>query len=105
VDVEAHAASVLSGRTQQEIAQNLPARKSKRKTASARRTGCEEPAVRRAGRCQSRGRRATGAGKEASGRRLEKIPGARAAEMPGALEPMTLRWPIRPPRGSEWLSK
>ncbi len=34
-DVEAHAYSVLSGRTQEEIAQNLPARKAKRKTAGA----------------------------------------------------------------------
>jgi bifunctional non-homologous end joining protein LigD len=34
-DVEAHANSVLSGRTQQEIASNLPARKTKRKTAGA----------------------------------------------------------------------
>jgi bifunctional non-homologous end joining protein LigD len=34
-DVEAYAYSVLSGRTQEEIAQNLPARKSKRKTAGA----------------------------------------------------------------------
>ena len=34
-DVESHAYSVLSGRTQEEIAQNLPARKSKRKTAGA----------------------------------------------------------------------
>ena len=34
-DVEAYAWSVLSGRTQQEIAQNLPARKSKRKSAGA----------------------------------------------------------------------
>jgi bifunctional non-homologous end joining protein LigD len=34
-DVEAHSQSVLSGRTQQEIAQNLPARKTKRKTAGA----------------------------------------------------------------------
>ena len=32
-DVEAYAYSVLSGRTQQEIASNLPARKTKRKTA------------------------------------------------------------------------
>jgi bifunctional non-homologous end joining protein LigD len=32
-DVEAHAHSVLSGRTQEEIAQNLPARKAKRKAA------------------------------------------------------------------------
>lgn len=34
-DVEAHAYSVLSGRTQEEIAQNLPARKTKRKSAGA----------------------------------------------------------------------
>src|SRR5215510_2941740 len=34
-DVEAHAYSVLSGRTQQEIAQNMPARKEKKKTAGA----------------------------------------------------------------------
>jgi bifunctional non-homologous end joining protein LigD len=34
-DVEAHANSVLSGRTQEEIARNLPARKTKRKTAGA----------------------------------------------------------------------
>ena len=34
-DVEAHATSALSGRTQQEIAQNLPARQSKRKSAGA----------------------------------------------------------------------
>jgi bifunctional non-homologous end joining protein LigD len=34
-DVEAHAHSVLSGRTQEEIARNLPARATKRKTAGA----------------------------------------------------------------------
>jgi bifunctional non-homologous end joining protein LigD len=34
-DVEAHATSALSGRTQEEIANNLPARKAKRKTAGA----------------------------------------------------------------------
>jgi bifunctional non-homologous end joining protein LigD len=34
-DVENYAYSVLSGRTQEEIAQNLPARKAKRKTAGA----------------------------------------------------------------------
>lgn len=34
-DVEAHASSVLSGRTQEEIARNLPAHKAKRKTAGA----------------------------------------------------------------------
>jgi bifunctional non-homologous end joining protein LigD len=34
-DVEEHATSVLSGRTQEEIARNLPARKGKKKTAGA----------------------------------------------------------------------
>ena len=34
-DVEAHAHSVLSGRSQEEIARNLPARQSKRKSAGA----------------------------------------------------------------------
>jgi bifunctional non-homologous end joining protein LigD len=34
-DVEGYAYSVLSGRSQEEIAQNLPARKTKRKTAGA----------------------------------------------------------------------
>ena len=34
-DVESHAYSVLSGRTQEEIAHNLPARKTKQKTAGA----------------------------------------------------------------------
>jgi bifunctional non-homologous end joining protein LigD len=34
-DVESHAYSVLSGRTQEEIARNLPARKTKQKTAGA----------------------------------------------------------------------
>jgi bifunctional non-homologous end joining protein LigD len=34
-DIEEHAYSALSGRTQEEIAQNLPARKEKRKTAGA----------------------------------------------------------------------
>ena len=34
-EVEDHATSILSGRTQQEIAQNLPARKAKRKAAGA----------------------------------------------------------------------
>lgn len=47
-DVEAHAYSVLSGRTQEEIARNLPARQSKRKTAGAAdRVWESRPAARR----------------------------------------------------------
>src|SRR5436190_14932336 len=49
-EVEAHAYSVLSGRTQEEIARNLPARKSKRKTAGAsdRVWKSDRPAARKA---------------------------------------------------------
>jgi bifunctional non-homologous end joining protein LigD len=53
-DVEAHAWSVLSGRTQEEIARSLPARKSKRKTAGKTdrtwesRPARRSPAVRKA---------------------------------------------------------
>jgi bifunctional non-homologous end joining protein LigD len=51
-DVEAHAYSVLSGRTQEEIAKNLPARTGKRKTAGAtdRVWESSKPASRRAPR-------------------------------------------------------
>jgi bifunctional non-homologous end joining protein LigD len=46
-EVEDHATSVLSGRTQQEIAQNLPARKEKRQAAGATdRTWESSPAAR-----------------------------------------------------------
>jgi bifunctional non-homologous end joining protein LigD len=49
-DIEAHAYSVLSGRTQEEIARNLPARKTKRKTAGAtdRVWASSRPATRKA---------------------------------------------------------
>ncbi|MBZ5579443.1 MAG: hypothetical protein LAP40_23025 [Acidobacteriia bacterium] len=49
-DVEAHAYSVLSGRTQEEIARNLPARQTKRETAGAsdRVWATSPPAKRRA---------------------------------------------------------
>jgi len=48
-DVESHANSVLSGRTQEEIARNLPARKSKRKTAGAADRVWESRPARRTG--------------------------------------------------------
>ncbi|MGB9458583.1 MAG: DNA ligase D, partial [Bryobacteraceae bacterium] len=101
-DVEAHATSVLSGRTQQEIAQNLPARKSKRKTAGA------ADRVWKSSRPARRGAKAAAAAQPAAARKRtavdwEKVHGARAAEMPAALEPMTATLADRPPRGSEWL--
>jgi bifunctional non-homologous end joining protein LigD len=102
-DVEAHAASVLSGRTQQEIAQNLPARKRKRKTAGAadRVWKSSRPAARVSAKAAAAAQPARTRKRAAAD--WEKIPGARAAEMPAALEPMTATLAGQPPRGSEWL--
>ncbi len=102
-DVEEHAASVLSGRTQQEIAQNLPARKRKRKTAGAadRVWKSSRPAARVSAKAAAAAQPARTRKRAAVD--WEKIPGARAAEMPTALEPMTATLADQPPRGSEWL--
>jgi len=101
-DVEAHATSVLSGRTQQEIAQNLPARKSKRKTA-----GAADRVWKSSRPARGSAKAAAAVQKPAARKRVvvdwKKIPGARAAEMPVALEPMTATLTEKPPRGSEWL--
>ncbi|HTP89849.1 MAG TPA: DNA ligase D [Candidatus Acidoferrales bacterium] len=100
-DVEAHAYSVLSGRTQEEIARNLPARKSKRKTAGAADRVWESRPAKRAARAAT-------SEKPAPKRKKPKIdasaiPGARAAEMPVSIEPMSASIADRAPRGAEWL--
>jgi bifunctional non-homologous end joining protein LigD len=102
-DVEEHAWSVLSGRTQQEIAENLPARKSKRKTAGAadRVWASSRPASKRAKPAPK-----TAAAKPVAKKKLqlglESLKGARKVEMPAALEPMKATLADRPPRGDEW---
>ena len=100
-DVEAHAYSVLSGRTQEAIARNLPARKSKQKTAGAadRVWASSRPAKRAA--------KPAAATETAPARKKPKvdpstIKGARAAEMPTAIEPMTASIADRVPHGDEW---
>lgn len=100
-DVEAHAYSVLSGRTQEEIARNLPARESKRKTAGASDRVWESRPAKRAAKIPA-------AEKPASARKKSKIDpsaikGARAAEMPDAIEPMKASIIDRPPHGDDWL--
>src|SRR5271157_691435 len=100
-DVESYASSVLSGRTQEEIAHNLPARETKRMTAGA------------AGRVwESRpAKRAVNTDKPAVPTRAKKkvsidlsaVKGARQAEMPASIEPMMATLADRPPRGDEWL--
>ncbi|HUA61193.1 MAG TPA: DNA ligase D [Verrucomicrobiae bacterium] len=105
-DVEAHAYSVLSGRTQEEIAKNLPARKTKRKTAGAsdRVWESSRPAKRA-------GTNAAAAGTSARAMKKKKPPkldlasikGGRLAPMPEAIEPMKSTLIDRPPSGDDWL--
>src|ERR1035438_8069642 len=87
-DLEALAYSVLSGRTQEEIARNLPARQTKRETSGAAdRVWATSPPARRA--------RAKAL--------LPSLKGAQLAEMPAAIEPMMAMLAERVPRGEDWL--
>ncbi len=110
-DVEALAYSVLSGRTQEEIARNLPARQTKRETAGAAdRLWTTSPPAKRARGSASRpmgdaplaGSRPSAAKKKAKFD-LANLKGAKLAEMPAAIEPMKAMLAERVPRGEEWL--
>jgi bifunctional non-homologous end joining protein LigD len=102
-DVESHAYSVLSGRTQEEIARNLPARKTKRKTAGAadRVWASSRPAKRSAKSATAATVPAAPAKKKSVD--LAGLKGARQAGMPAAIEPMMASLVDKPPRGPEWL--
>ncbi len=76
-NIEDHAHSVLTGRTQQEIAQDLPAVKRSE----------PEPSKKRGGPSKSR----------------EMPPGAVQAPMPSAIEPMMATLVDTPPEGEKWL--
>ena len=102
-DVENYATSVLSGRTQEEIARNLPARKTKHKTAGAAdRVWAGSTKAKRATKKADDTKRSSAPQKKV---RIDfvSIEGARQAEMPSAIEPMTAMLAERPPRGEEWL--
>ena len=73
-DVEAHAYSVLSGRTQEEIARNLPARKTRSKTAGA------ADRVWESSRPAKRGAKAAAPAPRQNGRR----PGGRRSTLPAS---------------------
>jgi len=101
-DVEAHATSVLSGRTQEEIARNLPARKTKLKSAG------DTKRVWATSRPAKRAAKAAVAPAAAPARKplkldLASIKGARKIAMPAAIEPMLATLAGQPPRGEEWL--
>ena len=107
-DIEQYAWSVLSGRTQQEIAQGLPARKTKKKTAGdPQREWKSSPASRAAvvaakaapppkhtePRAKHTEPRASASG----------LQGAVKAAMPTTITPMKAALAKTPPRGDEWL--
>jgi bifunctional non-homologous end joining protein LigD len=105
-DVEAQAYSVLSGRTQEEIARNLPARKTKRQTAGAadRVWESSRPAKTKSTRKAVGDRSLTVAAPKGKTRiDAAGIKGARAAEMLGSIEPMMATLAEKPPRGGDWL--
>ncbi|MEO8591813.1 MAG: DNA ligase D [Candidatus Solibacter sp.] len=104
-DIESLAYSVLSGRTQEEIAQNLPARKTRRSTAGATdRVWDTSPPAKRPRATKAA---AAPAAKLAKPRRkkydLGNVKGAELAPMPASIEPMKAAIADRVPRGDEWL--
>jgi bifunctional non-homologous end joining protein LigD len=102
-DVEAHAYSVLSGRTQEEIARNLPARKTKRETAGdTERVWATSPPAKRATKTAAVAVAPTPSRKKTK-LDLAGLKGARKADMPAALEPMLATLVDKPPRGDQWL--
>ena len=104
-DVEALAYSVLSGRTQEEIARNLPARQTKRRTAGAAdRVWATSPPAKRARASSKRPESAKPApAKKKTKRDLSTIPGAQLAAMPASIEPMQAMLADHVPRGEDWL--
>ena len=99
-DIEQFAWSVLSGRTQQEIAQGLPARKTKQETAG-------DP--QREWKSRPASRPAAVAAKSAPPAPHKTVAtpaplkGAVKAAMPTAITPMKAALATTPPRGDEWL--
>jgi bifunctional non-homologous end joining protein LigD len=116
-DVEALAYSVLSGRTQEEIARNLPARQTKSATAGAadRMWATSPPAKRARGKKSLPDGRGSDKNPDANpshdsnpsrdrqGAILATLKGAQLAEMPTSIEPMMATLADRVPRGADWL--
>ncbi len=99
-DIEQYAWSVLSGRTQPEIAQGLPARKSKQDTAGdPRREWKSRPAA----RISPPAPKAAPPHRTRPAASARDLPGAIQAPMPAAIAPMTAVLAAAPPHGDEWL--
>jgi bifunctional non-homologous end joining protein LigD len=92
-DVEEHARSVVSGRTQQEIAEDLPAVEKVAKKAATR----KKTAAKSARKTGSTGRQ------NLKNQKIEIPKGAKQAPMPSFFPPMLATSVDRPPGGKNWL--
>jgi len=105
-EVEDHATSVLSGRTQEEIAQNLPAHKEKRQAAGATDRTWESSRPARARRAAP-ARTAEAPPKKTPKKKvavdLSALQGAKPSSVPSAIVPMHATLADKPPRGEDWL--
>jgi bifunctional non-homologous end joining protein LigD len=104
-DIEQFSASVLSGRTQQEIAQGLPAHKTKKKTAGdpQREWTSSRPATVAAPRARQASQTAAPPRKKKLQIDTAALKGAAEAPMPSAIAPMKAALTESPPGGDEWL--
>jgi bifunctional non-homologous end joining protein LigD len=104
-DVENLAYSVLSGRTQEEIARNLPARQAKRQSAGStdRTWKSSRPAKRGGPKTDTLASAAPASRSKKKKHDLAGLKGATLAEMPASITPMQAGLAGRPPRGDEWL--
>ncbi len=104
-DIEQYAWSVLSGRAQEEIAQGLPARKTKEKTAGdpQRKWKSSRPARAGAPPAASRSSQTVAPRKKKLQIDPAVLKGAVEAPMPSAIAPMKAALTTAPPRGDDWL--
>jgi bifunctional non-homologous end joining protein LigD len=99
-DIEQFAWSVLSGRTQQEIAQGLPARKTKQKTAGDPQREWKSRPAKHASKTAIKSAHPS---KTETAINPASLQGAVKAGMPAAVTPMKAALADAPPRGDEWL--
>ena len=92
-NIEDYAASVLTGRSQEEIAQSLPAHQPKRSAAPAK--------PRRKSAASAAAKKKIAAKKQSFD--PSALKGARAAPLPEWFEPMSATVAARPPAGDDWL--
>lgn len=99
-DIEQFAWSVLSGRTQQEISQGLPARKTKQETAGDPQREWKSRPAKHAAKTAVK---SAAPAKTQSVANPASLKGAVKAAMPDAIAPMKAALADAPPRGDEWL--